>query len=63
MPNPQEHDTTVATMKYGRTAEEADTLIRRLDTDREAIMRGRDFADIEDFVQLLRQCKRNASCA
>jgi len=57
MPNPQERDTTVATMKYGRTAEEADALIRRLDADREAIMRGRDFANIEDSVQLLRQMR------
>ena len=57
MPNAQERDTTVATIKYVRTAEEADALIRRLDTDREAIMRGRAFTDMEDSVAVLRQMR------
>lgn len=57
MPNAQERDTTVATIKSGRTAEEADALIRRLDTDREAIMRGRAFTDMEDSVAVLRQMR------
>lgn len=57
MPNAQEHHTTTATVKHARTPEEAEALIRRLDADREAIMRGRDFTDMEDSVEVLRQMR------
>lgn len=57
MPNAQQHNTTTATIKHTRTPEEAEALIRRLDADREAIMRGRDFADVEDSVEILRQMR------
>lgn len=57
MPNAQEHHTTTATVKRARTPEEAEALIRRLDADREAIMRGRDFTDMEDSVKVIRQMR------
>ncbi len=61
MPNAQEHDITAATMKPARTPEEAEALICRLDADREAIMRGRDFTEIEDSVEILRQMREERS--
>jgi hypothetical protein len=57
MPDSRDRDTSVAPTKVSRTPEEAEALIRRLDADREAIMRGRVFTDAEDSVEVLRQMR------